>query len=56
MTFCLYELAINQEIQDKARDEILSVMNAHDGKITYEALGEMHYLSMVFNGLFILIF
>ena len=51
MTFCFYELAINQEIQDRARDEILTVMKAHDGKITYEALGEMHYLHMVFNGL-----
>lgn len=49
MTFALYELAINQEIQDKARDEINSVIEAHDGKITYEALNEMPYLSMVFN-------
>lgn len=51
MTFALYELAINQEIQDKAREEILTVIKAHDGKITYDALGEMHYLHMIFNGL-----
>lgn len=51
MTFALYELAINQEIQDKVREEILTVMRAHDGIITYEGLSEMHYLHMVFNGL-----
>lgn len=49
MTFALYEIASNQEVQDKVRDEITSVIKAHDGKITYEALNEMPYLSMVFN-------
>ena len=51
MSFVLFELAINQDIQDKVREEVLKVKKAHDGKITYDALGEMHYLHMVFNGL-----
>lgn len=51
MSFALFELAINQEVQDKVREEVLRIKNAHGGKITYEALNEMHYLNRVFNGI-----
>lgn len=50
MTFALLELAINQDIQDKLRGEIVSVMEKYDGEITYEALMEMSYLNMVVYG------
>lgn len=50
MTFAMYELALNQEIQDKVRGEVNSVLQRHGGKFTYEAVNEMVYLEKVFNG------
>ncbi|XP_044757086.1 probable cytochrome P450 6a13 [Coccinella septempunctata] len=47
MTFCLYELAENKDIQDKLRDEINLVLKRYDGKITYDAIMDMPYLEMV---------
>ena len=48
-TFAVYELALNQDIQDRVRDEINEVLENHDGEITYEAIMEMKYLDRVFN-------
>lgn len=50
MTFALYELASNQEIQDKVRAEINSVLKEHDGKITYDSMMDMKYLGQVIDG------
>lgn len=50
MCFVLYVLALNQNIQDKTRDEIRKVLAKHDGQITYEAILEMKYLQMVIDG------
>lgn len=50
MTFCLYELALNQNIQDKLRNEIISVLERFNGDITYEAVMEMKYLGQVIEG------
>ncbi|KAF2902947.1 hypothetical protein ILUMI_03247 [Ignelater luminosus] len=47
MTFCLYELAVNQDIQDLLREEINFVLERHDGKLSYEAMMEMKYLEQV---------
>ncbi|EZA50778.1 hypothetical protein DMN91_001383 [Ooceraea biroi] len=47
IAFCLYELALNQEIQEKTRQEIYDVINAQNGKLTYDAVQEMKYLDMV---------
>nr|ATU82874.1 secreted Cytochrome-like protein [Pristhesancus plagipennis] len=44
---CLYELALNQEIQDKLRDEIDKVLKNYNGEITYQGLQEMPYLEQV---------
>lgn len=52
MLYCLTELAYHKDIQEKLRDEINEVVKKYDGKITYEALSEMHYLDQVINGLF----
>lgn len=49
-TFAMLELALNQDIQDKLRAEILSVLSMHDGKLTYEALMEMTYLNKIVQG------
>lgn len=50
LTFALLELALNLDIQEKAREEILSVMKNHGGTITYEGLAEMNYLSRLYSG------
>lgn len=52
MTFCLHELSLNQEIQDKARKNVQEVLARHDGKINYESLSEMVYLEQCINGEF----
>ncbi|XP_044259566.1 probable cytochrome P450 6a13 isoform X2 [Tribolium madens] len=49
MTFCLYELASNPEIQQKLRDEINEVFKKHENKLTYNAIMEMRYMDKVVN-------
>ncbi|KAF5285724.1 hypothetical protein FQR65_LT02252 [Abscondita terminalis] len=49
MTFCLYELSINPSLQDKVREEIVSVLGKHGNKITYEAIMEMKYMQQVID-------
>lgn len=50
MTFALYELAINSEIQDNLRQEILQVLEKYNNKLTYKAIQEMQYLKKVLKG------
>jgi len=50
LQFALYELSHNQNIQIKAREEIETVLNQHNGEISYESLQEMKYLDWIFKG------
>lgn len=50
MTFAMHELMIRPDIQERAREEITAVLARHNGKLTYEAMGEMPYLDQVING------
>jgi cytochrome P450 family 6 len=50
MTFCLYELAMNPDIQERLRAEIDTVLQKHGGNITYESIFEMEYLEKVVDG------
>jgi len=50
ISYCLYELAKNPEIQEKLRDNIRQKFNANEGKLTYDTLKDMKYLDMVING------
>ena len=47
MTFCLYELSLHQDIQDRLREEIDVVLRKHDGKLTYEGIQQMEYLDKI---------
>lgn len=47
LTFCLYELSVNQEIQQKLRLEIQDGLKENDGKLTYDLVFQYQYLDMV---------
>ncbi|XP_011192513.1 cytochrome P450 6a22-like [Zeugodacus cucurbitae] len=47
MAFGLFELAKSPQIQEKLRAEIFSVLEKHNGHLTYEAMMEMTYLDLV---------
>ncbi|XP_029669936.1 cytochrome P450 6a8-like, partial [Formica exsecta] len=49
MSNTLYELALNQEIQDKLREEIDEEYTKHDNNLTYENVKKMNYLDKVFK-------
>ncbi|GAB0087050.1 Cytochrome P450 [Sergentomyia squamirostris] len=41
---CLLELAHNPEIQDRMRNEVRTILQKYNNKITYEAITEMTYV------------
>ncbi|XP_011501474.1 PREDICTED: probable cytochrome P450 6a13 [Ceratosolen solmsi marchali] len=47
IAFCLYELALNPEIQQKVRCDIINTLKKSDGKLTYDAIQDMKYLDLV---------
>ncbi|KAF2894456.1 hypothetical protein ILUMI_11718 [Ignelater luminosus] len=49
MTFCLFELASNPDVQQKVREEIQEVLAKYNGEITYDALTEMKYMGQVID-------
>lgn len=48
ITYCLYEMALNPDIQEKLRLEMRSVL--HEQLLTYESIAEMVYLDKVLSG------
>lgn len=49
-SYVMYELALNQEIQDKVRKEIRDVLKKYNGEITYDAVMDMKYMKQVVDG------
>ncbi|XP_020800177.1 probable cytochrome P450 6a20 [Drosophila serrata] len=49
MGFALFELACNQDIQDKLRTEIDGVLKKHNGKLDYDSMRELTYLEKVID-------
>ncbi|XP_072762329.1 cytochrome P450 9e2-like [Anoplolepis gracilipes] len=47
LSFIGFHLAAHPDVQTKLREEVISVLNKHDGVITYEALKEMTYMDQV---------
>lgn len=50
MTFTLFELARNPQMQRRVQEEIDRVSAQYDGQITHESLGDMKYLEMCIDG------
>ena len=50
LSYCLYELAKNAEIQQRVRDEIHLVLEEYDSKLTYESVSAMKYLEKCIDG------
>lgn len=48
MTYAMYEFAINEEIQEKARKTVQQALDKH-GKLSYDAVADMHYLEQCVN-------
>ncbi|CAG4965667.1 unnamed protein product [Parnassius apollo] len=49
MTFMLYELAKNPDVQEKLIKELDEVLQRHNGEVTYETLNDMKYMEKVFD-------
>lgn len=52
MSFCLYELSRNLDIQEKLRREILDTIEQAQGELTYEGMNSMKYLEQVVAGMY----
>lgn len=50
ISFALFEIAQNDTIQTKARQEVKKILEKYDGNVCYEAVMEMDYLEMVISG------
>lgn len=50
LTFCLYELALNQEVQSKARQIIQQAYQKYDGEFSYEMMVDMPYIDQIIHG------
>lgn len=50
LTFCLYELGKNPEIQSKARQIIRAALEKHNGQFTYEMMMDMPYIDQILHG------
>ncbi|XP_071574201.1 cytochrome P450 9e2-like [Temnothorax nylanderi] len=49
LSFIGFNLATHPEVQEKLRDEVVSVLNKYDGVITYDALKDMTYMDHVLS-------
>lgn len=45
----MFELSINEEIQDKARSDVRKSIEKHDRKLTFDSVADMTYLEQCVN-------
>lgn len=50
MSFCLYELALRRDVQDKVRNEIAEVKSKYNGVMSSECVNDLRYMGMVIKG------
>nr|XP_022918849.1 uncharacterized protein LOC111427781 [Onthophagus taurus] len=49
LTYILYELARNKDVQEKLRNEFKTVLEENDNQMTFDALNEIEYLEMILH-------
>ena len=49
LTYCTYSLALNQEVQEKLRNEIREAVEKDSGEIKYDTIMSLKYLDAVIN-------
>lgn len=54
MTFALFELSVNPEIQEKVRTELVGVLEKYNNQIGYQSLKELEYMQQVIDGNFLI--
>lgn len=52
MTFMMYALAKHPDIQQKAYEEIINVLEKHNEKMTYDSIADMKYVDQCLDGKF----
>lgn len=50
MAYCLLELAVNLDVQQKMRQEILDAITEHEGNLTYDVVKNLQYMDQVISG------
>lgn len=50
LSLCLFELARNQDIQNRVKNEIDKVLEMHSGNLTYDCVNDMKYLECCIDG------
>ncbi|KAF5307270.1 hypothetical protein FQR65_LT06986 [Abscondita terminalis] len=49
MSFAMFEMCVNLDVQRRVREEVINVMKKYDNQLTYESLTEMQYLDMIIS-------
>lgn len=49
LTFCMLELSLNEDIQEKARMSVVESLTKYGNKLTFEAINDMQYLDLCLN-------
>jgi len=48
--FCLYQLALNKDVQDRVREEIVTTKAKNGGQLNNNYLKSLNYMNMVLEG------
>lgn len=51
LMFAFYELALDADVQERAREEVREVLKRHNGQLSYEAAMELHYIDQIIKGI-----
>ena len=50
LIFAMYELAVNQDVQQTLLEELTTSLEDNDGEFNYDTINSMEYLDMVVSG------